>query len=86
MMGWYNDGMGAGGWFVMLTAMSIFWGLVILAGVLIFRGGSSGGGYGNQGGSRGPSAIDILDERFARGELDQEEYAARKAALRGSAH
>lgn len=86
MMGWYNDGMGAGGWFVMIAAMSIFWGLVILAGVMIFRGSGSGsGGEGNRHSPQGRSAMDILDERFARGEVDREEYEARKAVLQGSA-
>lgn len=79
MTDWYGNGMGTGGW---LAMMAIFWGLVILAGVMIFRGsGRSRLGVGAQ--DRG--ALEMLDERFARGEVDREEYEARKAALRGSA-
>ena len=33
-------------------------------------------------GIRPDSALTILNERFARGEIDQQEYDARKAALR----
>ena len=46
---------------------------------LVTRAASAGG----QG--RGPDRdpMGILDERFARGELDREEYEARKAVLRG---
>ena len=30
-------------------------------------------------------ALEILDERFARGEIDREDYEARKTALKASA-
>lgn len=79
-MDWYGHGMGTGGWVAMIVAMTIFWGAVVLAGVMIFRG--SGGGRGGSGKSD-RDALGILDERFARGELDREEYEARKAVLRG---
>lgn len=79
MMGWYGNGMGAGGWVFMIVTMVIFWGLVILAGVMIFRGT----GTGNRSQSRG--AVEILDERFARGDIDREEYEARRTVLRESA-
>ena len=78
MMDWYDNGMGAGGWIFMIAAMTIFWSLVILAGVMIFRGNS--GRRGGPGG-QGPRALEILDDRFARGEIDREEYEGRKSAL-----
>jgi len=31
----------------------------------------------------GPDALEILDQRFARGEIDEDEYRKRRAALRG---
>lgn len=77
MMGWYGNGMGPWGWVLMVAAMSFFWGLVILAGIMIFRGSGSS----NRPQERG--ALQILDERFARGEVDREEYEARKAVLQG---
>ena len=85
MMGWYNDGsIGAGGWIAMILMMSLFWGAVIFAGVMLFRGTSNGRGSGES--ARGDAVtyrnpVDILDERFARGELENEEYEARKAVL-----
>lgn len=88
MMGWYNDGsMGAGGWIAMILMMGLFWGAVILVGVMIFRGagnsrGSRDGGSVDGAAVRNP--MDILDERFARGEIENEEYEARRAALRGT--
>lgn len=74
-MGWYGNDMGTGGWVLMIAVMALFWGLVILGGVMIFRGRSDRG--------RGGGAREILDGRFARGEIDREEYEARKDALRG---
>lgn len=88
MMGWYNDGsMGAGGWIAMILIMSLFWGAVIFAGVMLFRGTSNSRGDRNsaptnQTAHRDP--MDILNERFARGELENEEYEARKAVLLGT--
>lgn len=82
MMDWYGNGMGTGGWVAMIAMMMIFWGLVILAGVLIFRGSSH---RRSDGGTQHAGALEILDARFARGEVDPEEYEARKSALRGSA-
>ena len=77
MMGWYGSGMGMGGWFF----MGLFW--LVLLGVIIWavvrllpsRHEVTGG----------PSAADtpeeILDRRFARGEIDLETYQAQRAAL-----
>ena len=80
MADWYgNNGMGTGGWVFMIAAMTIFWGLVIFAGVMIFRNGGSR----SLGGTRDSGALGILDGRFARGEVDREEYEERKAVLRG---
>jgi len=31
-----------------------------------------------------PSALDVLDDRFARGELDEEEYRTRRATIERS--
>jgi len=91
MMGWYNDGMGWnndgigwGGWIAMTLMMVAFWGLVIFAVVAIFRGTTKATGPAESAGHRDP--MDTLDERFARGEIDVEEYHARQGILRGTAH
>lgn len=82
MMGWYG-GTGWGAWLLMAAGMVAFWGLVIFAVIAIFRGlGTS------RDKSEGQTPLDdplrILDERFARGELDVEEYHARRSVLRGT--
>lgn len=80
MMDWYRNGMGGCGF--MFAAMTIFWVPVILAGVMIFRGGS---GRRSGGGTEDSGAFEILKDGFVRVDVDGEEYEARKAALRGSA-
>jgi putative membrane protein len=78
-----HDGAGAGFW-VMLVMM-----LVLLAAVLAFlyllatRTGAAAGRDREVGGSTPGSADRLLDERFARGEIDEEEYRRRRAVLHG---
>ncbi|WP_107767151.1 SHOCT domain-containing protein [Nocardioides terrigena] len=80
MMGWYHDGAGWGGWLVMTIAMIAFWAMVIVAVVVLFRGSKSSG----QDPSLRQDPLDILDQRFARGEIDEDEYNTRSAVLRSS--
>ncbi|MGA8209397.1 MAG: SHOCT domain-containing protein [Nocardioidaceae bacterium] len=83
MMGWYHDGgFGAGDWIAMMAMMVVFWALVVGAGVMIFRSGRGGEGTRRGDGTASRDPMEILDERFARGELDREEYEDRRDVLR----
>jgi putative membrane protein len=78
MMGW---GMG-GGWFGFIF-MILFW-VVIIAAVVAFirwlvKSGSSSNP--NPPEQRQDSALEILRKRYARGEIDGEEFEQRKRAL-----
>ena len=75
-MMWY----GAGGW-SMAVWMLLFWAGVILLLVWGARAASDGGR--SRGGGTRSRALDILEERFARGEIDREEFEQRRSALRG---
>jgi putative membrane protein len=61
--------------------MIVFWGGIILLVVLLVRwiGGSSQSGSPNARPRVTP--LDILKERFAKGEIDKKEYDERKKAL-----
>lgn len=81
MMGWYHDGVGWGGSILMTLAMVAFWALVVFAVLALFRTQRSGESTPDR---RDP--MQILDERFARGEIDEDEYHARASVLRASVH
>ncbi len=69
---------GWGGMFLGPVFGILFIAAIAIAIVLVVR--ALGGGAPARGGR---SALDILDERFARGEIDREEYEERKRVLRG---
>ena len=70
------------GWLMGPVTMLLFLGAVVALIVLLVRWL---GGQGTVGGSRSPyvekTALDILRERFARGEIDKNEFEERKRLL-----
>lgn len=78
-MMWWNDGMSWGCWAAMSVAMVVFWALVVYA--LIAAFGRKGEGEPRVE-SPNQEPLDILRERFARGEIDADEYHARQETLR----
>lgn len=78
-MMWWNDGMGWGGWIVMTLTMLAFWSLVVFGVIAIFRGDREAR---SDQAPRERDPQQILDERFARGEIDADEYHARQGVLR----
>ena len=72
-----------GGWaVVMMLGMVLFWVIVIAVVVWLARGGAQGSG--RQTVER-VTPLEILDRRFAEGEITSEEYRERREALRDSA-
>ena len=57
--------------------MTVFWVLVIGLILLLVRGLAPAGGKPGR-----PLALELLQERFARGEIDAAEYEAKREALR----
>jgi len=81
---WWNGGAGWGGWLVMVLTMLAFWGLLLVAAVAIWRAGDRGAGRGADSSSPSATPERLLDERFARGEVDEEEYLRRREVLRSA--
>lgn len=77
-MMWYGNDPGWAGWLLMTFGMVAFWTLVVVAVVALARG------LRDDGTRHGPGDVDprrLLDERFARGEIDAEEYRERRDLL-----
>jgi len=79
MMFWGFDGFGHGGG-AMAIGMLLFWVLIIAAIVAIVRGFGRGPGV-NEPGARIPLPLEILGERYARGEIDKNEYEQKRRDL-----
>jgi putative membrane protein len=72
--------MGWGGWLTMGVVLLIFWGLVVAGVVLLVR--LVGHRHEATHEPVGPTAaLRILEERFARGEIDADEYSRRRQLL-----
>ena len=67
------SGFGGGMWGFGMLGMLGFWALLIWGGVRLFRAWSGGG----------HRAEATLADRFAHGDIDEDEYRARLDALRG---
>ena len=78
MMGWYDDhGMGAWGWVATTLGTVLVLGLLVLVGVLLVRTSRRSPEFSPPP----PSPEQLLAERFARGEIDEDEYRRRLATL-----
>jgi putative membrane protein len=82
-MMWYGSGPTSWvGWFLMMIVMVLFWGGIIALVVWLVRSSRWYTGRSETGAIR-PDARSILQERFARGEIDAEEYEERLRVLEG---
>ena len=83
MMYWTDNDVTGWGWAAMTIGMLLFWALVIAGAVLLFRALDRPSDR-PAGPGRRPSPEQVLAERFARGEIDEDEYRRRLATLTDS--
>jgi putative membrane protein len=69
----------AGGWWILPGPL--FWLLLLIVGI-VFLVRTRSGPAPSTGGAR-ETAIDVLERRFAEGELSPEEYRERRSVLEG---
>ena len=72
--GMHGD-IGAGWWIVMAVGMALFWGAIIVAVAWALRGGFEGRRPQNE------TPAQILERRFAEGEISPDDYRERRQAL-----
>ena len=77
-MWWWHDSLSAWEWVWMTVTMLAFWGLVTWLVLYVIR--ASRVTEGSSQSDRSPERL--LDERFAKGEIDEDDYARRREALR----
>jgi putative membrane protein len=74
--GWWGPGSGLFGWLFML----LFWVFIIVGAVLLIRWLMDE--TRSTGSARHETALDILKQRYAKGELAKEQFEAMKRELR----
>lgn len=72
--------MWGGGWWV-VGALVMVACIYMMSRMMTGHGGSEHGGHGGHDDQSARSAHDILAERFARGEISQEEFEERRRVL-----
>ena len=82
-MYWYGHGIGGWGYALMTLSMLLFWGVVIYGIVALIRYGRRDSPQVREP-AQPPAPERLLAERFARGEIDEDEYQQRLTSLRAA--
>lgn len=82
-MMWFGDHMNGWDYVLMGFGTILFWGLIVAGIVVLVHYLGRGEHAGLRPGDR-PTAERVLAERFARGEIDEEEYRRRLDTLRAA--
>lgn len=78
-MMWWGDGWGVGAWIAMSLMMVVFWGGLVALVVYLVR--SSRTDREDRRVDDTHRAEEVLAERFARGEIDEDEFTKRRELL-----
>lgn len=78
MMYWYGNGMSGWGFALLTVSQILFWGLVIAGVIALVRYLAR---RSRDSAAAGPAPEQLLAERFARGEISEDEYRRDLAVL-----
>lgn len=74
MIFWYGNAMSGWGYGLMTVGMIVFWALVVVGIVVLVRSAGSPSQHTTVPPRSVPTPREILADRYARGEIDDEEY------------
>ena len=78
--GMHDGAWGAGWMLVMMPLMLLFWGAIIFGAIWLIRGGARSSSTAEVHATR-ESPVEILERRFAEGDITPEDYKARRDVL-----
>ena len=83
MWNWFHGGCGPGGFWFMPIIMIVVVGLIVwgIAAAVRRTGWAGGGGCCGNSSISSESALEILKKRYARGEINKDEYEEKKKNL-----
>lgn len=82
---WHDGDWGVDSWIAMTLAMLLFWGGLLALVTWVIRGAERGPQAPDEpSGTVREPALDLLAQRFARGEIDEDEFTRRRAVLQGT--
>jgi putative membrane protein len=79
---WMHGDWGWGWMSLMMVLMVLFWGGIIVGVVWLVRS-AGGAAWTREGSMSRETPVEILDRRFAEGEISEEDYRARREVLAG---
>jgi len=82
MWGYMGNGDWGYGWGILGMTHMVLWWILLLLGIILLAKWLFAGFPGNQRASR-RRALEILEERYARGEIEREEFESKKRDLNG---
>jgi putative membrane protein len=78
---WMHSGWGWGWMSLMMVVMLLFWGGIIFGVVWLIRGVPRGDAAVAEKAASRESPVEILERRFAEGEISEDDYRARREVL-----
>lgn len=83
MWGYMGDGGWGYGWSILGMTHMVLWWILLILGIVVLAKWLFGGGFSSGGRAARGRALEILEERYARGEIQREEFEAKKRDLNG---
>lgn len=81
---WHDGDWGIGSWLAMTLVMLLFWGALLALVMWVVRGTERAPQVPDDRETVGDTALAVLERRFVRGEIDEDEFTRRRTVLLGA--